>query len=32
CCIPVTVGFVPVSTRWRSEAHMLLLDVTENEM
>ncbi|GBO21518.1 hypothetical protein AVEN_122316-1 [Araneus ventricosus] len=26
------VGFVPVTTRWRSDALMLLLDVTEDEM
>ncbi|GBN98155.1 hypothetical protein AVEN_135368-1 [Araneus ventricosus] len=27
----IYVGFVPVTTRWRSDAHILLLDVTEDE-
>ncbi|GBN64129.1 Transmembrane and coiled-coil domains protein 1 [Araneus ventricosus] len=27
-----TVGFVPVTTRWLSDAHMLLLDVTDDRI
>ncbi|GBN35258.1 hypothetical protein AVEN_239442-1 [Araneus ventricosus] len=29
---PNIVRFVPVTTRWRSDAHMMLLDVTEDQM